>query len=868
MSTSFNQVLARGGDSGALIAKLDWSQHTLGPIERWPSELKNALSICLASKTPILVWWGADLASLIEFYNDAYRPMLGETRHAREMGGPAAKVWPEVWQLGEKIVSAVLSAGEASEHKDSVFFLDRNGFDEESYFDHAHSPLYSDDGRISGVFSTIKETTARVLCERRLRTLKALADLSGTARDVRRVCRDGAERLYTNAADVPFCLVYGVSGRSYELLGSGGLDANMARAAHAQLPLAEAIESGLPLITESSIQTEQASRQGRKPPLQACLLPIRCHPQDPPSALLVAGLSPHLRFDDTYRDFLELASSQLGAAIAHARPEPAPRAREPLLVAASSILRQAPVAIALLRGPDFVFELANESCERMLSSTALIGKPIREVLAPLNAAEAPAILQALSHVRNTGEIFRENEFPITLHRRGNGAGAQQYYMFTCQPLHQTEGPVDWIVAVAIDVTEQVELRRELETMSREREQLLVQEQDARAAAEAANRVKDEFLAVLGHELRNPLAPITTALALMRHKGPLEHEAVIIERQVGHLKRLVEDLLDVSRITRGKVELKRKPLNMAQVLREAIELASPLLEEREQHLSVDLPATGLEVIGDRTRLAQVFTNLLTNASKYSDRATHIIVRGTKLPELGMLEISVRDHGIGIEPAMLPSMWNAFTQGAQAIDRSHGGLGLGLTIVRSLVALHGGTVAAHSGGAGQGSEFCVRLPLLAEERAELPEPLLRPSHPHAPVFAGCKVLLVDDNEDAVELLAEWFRMRGATVETALDGLMALEVAKRFEPDVALLDLGLPAMSGYEVARRLRASEAHRHTVLIAVTGYGEQSARAETSAAGFDDHCVKPLDLSQFEARLRDKLNQFEPNNGSRSGAPAT
>jgi CheY-like chemotaxis protein len=216
--------------------------------------------------------------------------------------------------------------------------------------------------------------------------------------------------------------------------------------------------------------------------------------------------------------------------------------------------------------------------------------------------------------------------------------------------------------------------------------------------------------------------------------------------------------------------------------------------------------------------------------------------------------VRDHGIGIEPDMLPAVWNAFTQGAQAIDRSHGGLGLGLTIVRSLVALHGGTVAAHSGGAGHGSEFCIRLPLLAEERTEMPGPSLRPSRSNAHVFDGCKVLLVDDNEDAVELLAEWFRMRGATVETALDGLVALDVAQRFEPDVALLDLGLPALNGYEVARRMRAREAHRHTVLIAVTGYGEQSARAETSAAGFDDHCVKPLDLSQFEARLRDKLVQ--------------
>ncbi|HTU62954.1 MAG TPA: ATP-binding protein, partial [Polyangiales bacterium] len=464
------------------------------------------------------------------------------------------------------------------------------------------------------------------------------------------------------------------------------------------------------------------------------------------------GLSPHLSFDATYRDFLELAGIQLATALNNAH------ASHPLLSAASTILRDAPMAIALVRGPDFVFELANQRCERMLGNSSLIGKRVGDVLAPLSAAQRAPVLHALAHVRKTGEIFRENEFPIS-RRLENGETQPAFFMFTCQPLHAGPVPIDWIVAVAIDVTEQVGLRREIESMSREREQLLRQEQDARAAAEAANRVKDEFLAVLGHELRNPLAPITTALALMRQKAPLDHESLIIERQVGHLRRLVEDLLDVSRITRGKVELKRKPLNLAAVVREAVELASPLLEERQQHLSLDLPAMGLEVLGDRTRLAQVLANLLTNASKYSGRSTLISVRGYVVPEDNAVEISVRDRGIGIEPEMLPSVWNAFTQGAQAIDRSHGGLGLGLTIVRSLVELHGGTVAVHSAGKGQGSEFCVRLPRAIDEWTEAPERPARPSQTHGGVFGGYKVLLVDDNEDAVELLAEWFRARGA-------------------------------------------------------------------------------------------------------------
>jgi signal transduction histidine kinase len=860
MKASFDHVLERGGHSGALIASLDWSTHTLGPIETWPAALKNALSLCLVSKTPSLVWWGADCSDLIEFYNDAYRPVLGPNRHPRAMGALGKEIWPEVWHTIQEIFERVLSAGQASDHKDSLMFLERNGFQEETYFDHAHSPLYADEGHVVGVFSIVNETTSRVLAERRLRTLKALAEHSARARSLSGIGPKFASLLYSDAADVPFCMVYGLSGSSHELLGCAGLSEDAAQGARDSLPLALALQSGKPLVVDCQLEplpSEQAQLEGRKKPQRACIVPVRSHPDDPACALLVVGLSPHLRFDATYRDFLELAGIQLATALnnaqeCEARPGQA-GARDPLLRAASTILRDAPMAIALLRGPDFVFELANQRCERMLSNRALIGKRVGDVLVPLSAAQRAPILHALAHVRDTGETFRENEFPVS-GQLENGDTQPAYFMFTCQPLHEGPAPIDWIVAVALDVTEQVELRREIESMSREREQLLRQEQDARAAAEAANRVKDEFLAVLGHELRNPLAPITTALALMRQKAPLDHEALIIERQVGHLRRLVEDLLDVSRITRGKVELKRKPVNLAGVVREAVELASPLLEERQQHLSLDLPATGLEVLGDRTRLAQVIANLLTNASKYSGRATLISVRGYVVPEDNVVEISVRDRGIGIEPEMLPSVWNAFTQGAQAIDRSHGGLGLGLTIVRSLVELHGGSVAVHSAGKGQGSEFCVRLPRALEESPEAPEPRARPSHAHAVAFGGYKVLLVDDNEDAVELLAEWFRARGAIVETALDGLSALELARRFEPDVALLDLGLPAMNGYEVARRLRADKLGRELLLIAVTGYGEQSARELTSAAGFDDHCVKPLDLTQFEQRLREKLAQ--------------
>lgn len=880
MSASFDQVLARGGLSGALIASLDWSRHVLGPIEGWPTQLKSALSICLSAKTPILVRWGTEL---IEFYNDAYHPVLGTSRHPRAMGARADEAWPETWHVLGPIFEEVFSGGAASAHRDSFMFLDRNGFQEEAYFDHAHSPLFTDDGSVAGVFSTLRETTARVLNERRLRTLKALADSAHYASDLRSAYREAAGVLYNNAADIPFCLLYTAD---YKLVGSAGVSDQLDAV---KLPLQQVFSHGKAVIADSQIrtvQTDQDAREGRKIPQKAYLVPIRAHHSERPSAVLVVGLSPHLQFDTPYRDFLELAASQLGATLAAARArdpgfesEPtaniklgpaaqainrraaraagaeSPEEHDPdlLLRAASSILQKVPMSITLVRGPDYTWELANELACRVMGEPSLVGKSARAHCAALRGGEA--MLRGLDYVRASGETFRADELPLALDPNSSN---ESYFMVEFQPLGKRETPVDWILAVGVDVTEQVKLRRALESMSSERKRLLLQEQGARAEAESANRVKDEFLAVLGHELRNPLAPITTALSLMRQRGPLSHEALIIDRQVGHLLRLVEDLLDVSRITRGKVELKRKPLNLASVVREAVELASPLLEERQQHLSLDLPATGLDVLGDRTRLSQVLANLLTNASKYSDRGSQISVQARRIPEAHVAEISVRDHGVGIEPDMLSAVWNAFTQGAQTIDRSHGGLGLGLTIVRSLVALHGGTVAAHSDGKGKGSEFCVRLPLMPDGREDAPEPVMRPSQLPGGVFGGHKILLVDDNEDAVELLAEWFRMRGATVETALDGPSALETAKRFEPEVALLDLGLPAMNGYELARRLRAQEEHRQLLLIAVTGYGEQSARDETAAAGFDDHCVKPLDLSAFELRLRERLAQRGPS----------
>ena len=380
------------------------------------------------------------------------------------------------------------------------------------------------------------------------------------------------------------------------------------------------------------------------------------------------------------------------------------------------------------------------------------------------------------------------------------------------------------------------------------EQARAQMQVLHGAAESANRAKDEFLAMLGHELRNPLSPILTALELMKLRGEAgsERERVIIERQVTHLSRLVDDLLDVSRIARGRIELKREVIDIPDVVARAIEMSSPLLEQRAHRLHVEVPK-GLRVDGDLTRLSQVVSNLLTNAAKYTPPRGDITVRAKQVN--GDVQVSVKDSGTGIAPDMLPHIFELFVQERQAVERSQGGLGIGLTIVRSLVELHGGSVSVRSDGPGKGSEFVVRLPAVAKQTAETSSSGRAESREETrPESTLGRVLVVDDNEDSAQLLAEILVQKGYHARVALDAVSALQVAAEMRPDIAILDIGLPVMDGYDLAAHLRALPDLGDVDLIAVTGYGQDADRRRTQQAGFRHHLVKPVDITALEAAL--------------------
>jgi len=395
------------------------------------------------------------------------------------------------------------------------------------------------------------------------------------------------------------------------------------------------------------------------------------------------------------------------------------------------------------------------------------------------------------------------------------------------------------------------LARALDLSRSEVERTLVQlEQQTRAADEARNRAeeaartKDEFLAMLGHELRNPLSPILTALQLMRLKNQTSREQEVIERQVASLMRLVDDLLDVSRITRGKIDLRKERVELAEVAARAIEMASPILEKKQQVLDVRIAPTGLMLEVDPSRMAQVLSNLLTNAAKYSDAESTILFGADRVGE--HVRVSVRDQGIGIAPAMLGQVFDIFVQNRQSVDRSQGGLGLGLAIVRSLVDMHGGTVRAFSEGEGHGSEFVVEIPSAPGAAAEpAVDGAAALGLQYVKTFDGVRVLVVDDNDDAAGLLAEALGALGYSVRTASDGPSGLRIASAFQPHLALLDIGLPVMDGYELAQRLREQQTAPPLRLIAVTGYGQADDRRRSSAAGFDAHLVKPITLEQLQ-----------------------
>jgi PAS domain S-box-containing protein len=419
----------------------------------------------------------------------------------------------------------------------------------------------------------------------------------------------------------------------------------------------------------------------------------------------------------------------------------------------------------------------------------------------------------------------ENEYRI----RRPVDGEERWIAVRADILRGPDGRALRLLGAHIDVTER---KQEQERLRRSEERL-----------READRRKDEFLAILAHELRNPLAPVRTAVALLKRLPQGKQADVardIIDRQVTGLARLIDDLMDISRISQGKIQLRKEPASLSMAILNAVEATRPLMEAARQSLAITITPEPLQVHGDPARLVQVFTNLLNNASKYSPDGSGIELSAAV--EEGVAVVSVRDHGVGIPHEELDRIWEMFVQSDRSLERRHGGLGVGLHLVRSLVHLHGGTVSAASEGAGKGSTFSVRLPLDSNR------PVREAPAASSESIPRLRILVADDNIDAAKSLGMLLEVSGCEVETAYDGEAALEIASRFRPDVALLDVGMPKVNGYELARRIKQEAWGRGMTLVAVTGWGQAEDRRRSGEAGFDRHLVKPVSMDSLRSLL--------------------
>lgn len=465
------------------------------------------------------------------------------------------------------------------------------------------------------------------------------------------------------------------------------------------------------------------------------------------------------------------------------------------------------------KGLDGTITSWNQGAERLYGfrPEEIIGQPLTRIVPPDRHEEVPEILDRIRR----GERIEHFE---TVRLRKNGSSVD--VSLTVSPIRDSEGNVVGASKIARDIT----------------------------AHKEEDRRKNEFLAMLAHELRNPLAPLRNGLEVISMAGDdrqsIDHACRIMQRQLQHLVRLVDDLLDVSRISRGKLHLRVERISLEALISHVLDLSGQLVSEYGHELTVHLPDERIDVDVDKTRLAQAVGNLLSNAVKYSDPGSRIWLHAAR--ENGKAVIRVKDTGIGIPPHLLPTVFDMFTQIESSQEKSQGGLGVGLTVVKRLVEMHGGQVEAHSEGAGHGSEFVIRLPI-AET---VSDPEVKEAKKPAPARVSRRILVVDDNVDAAGSLAMLLKLMGNEVRTAHDGVAAVEIAADFRPEMILMDIGMPKMNGHDTARFIRQQTWGKDTILVAVTGWGQEEDRQRSKEAGFDFHVIKPVEPSSLERLLAD------------------
>jgi PAS domain S-box-containing protein len=796
----------------ALLAAHDWRTCPLGHPDTWPPELTTAVGMTLNSAFPMFVAWGPDLRF---FYNDAYAVILG-AKHPAALAQPFQQIWAEIWTDLVPIIDRALS-NKAAFHEDLPLTMTRQGFPELTYFTFSYSPLHDGAGKVAGMYCTVIETTSRVLAERRaalelklsdaLRPLTSPDEVLDTASALLGQELQLTRAMYAQVDDATGTFTVQ---RQWIREGTDELSGATLSIAHFGAEIGAVLRAGETLvINDPALDPRTAGFPApyREERIGAVLTVPLVRDGRLVAFLSLNRAEPYYWSEGEIR-FTRETAERTWAALETARAQAELRAERDR----SRYIFDTMVEGFALIDRNWTVTRMNAEGLRICHLTAeqVIGRSHWELFPEAAGTNAGDMLYRTMDERVTGNV--EYRLPEV----GGRSGWNEIRAFPTQ---------DGGIAVFF---------REITDRKRAEESLML-----------ADQRKDEFLAMLAHELRNPLAPISAA-AMLLDMGSLNETRVrqssaIIGRQVRHMTRLVDDLLDVSRVTRGLIELDRMLLDVRAIVDEAVEQVRPQLAARRQRLSLHLPSVPLTIDGDRARLVQVLSNLLGNAVKYTPEDGAIDLQAQIVD--GRLLLSVRDNGIGMDRELTERAFDLFAQAKRSSDRSQGGLGLGLALVRNLVELHGGTVTCASPGLGQGSTFTVTLPLAASA-------VSAPLQPDAPARrgTGLRLLVVDDNVDAATTLAMLLEASGHEVFIEHESLRALELSRSARPDACLLDIGLPEMDGNELARRLRAQPETAHSVLIAVSGYGQETDRRTALDAGFAHHLVKPVDLDALTTLL--------------------
>lgn len=772
---------------GGIMSAKDWSSSQLGAPVAWPQSLRSVMGLLLSSKFPMFIAWGAERTFL---YNDSYIEVLGG-KHPSALGRPLREVWAEVWHEIEPMVDLAFY-GTSSFYQDLPVSLNRNSYVEPAWFTFSYSPIFGESGEVAGVFCVLTETTERVLAERhREDQHERLRALFQQAPGIIAVLQ-GPNHVFDIANDAYARLV-----GNRDLIGKPVCDAlpEVVEQGFIQV-LDNVYASGVAFVgNEISVMLQRAPGE----PLEERFVNFIYQPTFDHRGAVTGIFVEGSDVTDTVEAFKKVTSSE-----------------ERLRQLANTIPH-----LAWMANPDGWIHWYNDRWYEYTGKTfeEMQGWGWKSVHHP---DTLDSVVEAWTSSIVSGQPF-ELSFPLA-----GKDGVFRRFFTRVAPLRDAAGNIVQWFGTNTDVTALEQAQEDLKL---------------------ANKRKDEFLAMLAHELRNPLAPIATAASLLKLTAPDEDRvrktSEVIARQVQHMAQLLDDLLDVSRVTRGVVTLQSGIFDIGTLIADAVEQVQQLVESKLQKLTVQTLNQNVSVKGDRTRLVQIFSNILNNAAKYTQPNGNIKLSVES--DGAFVSVSIEDDGPGISPALLPFVFDLFTQAERAPGRTQGGLGLGLALVKNLVEIQGGSVSAKSNGDNTGSCFTVRLPQVAdafEPAVPAPQPffVLKTKRP-------TRALIVDDNKDAAELLMLSLNAAGHEAYVAHTGQGALDLAKSILPHALFLDIGLPDLDGYQVAKKIRSMPQMDGAILVALTGYGQPQDELQAKAAGFDHHLVKPAKMEAVLSLLQ-------------------